>query len=333
MAQTQPTDPNDAPVTRLTRVIRAPRAAVFAAWTKAEHIRNWFAPEVYSVPEARIEPHAGGAFEVLMRGPGGIEHWTRGTFRSVEPIDRLAIDMRVDDGNGDPIFLALTEVTFLDVSEGTRIDVVQTYDVRQPHFAMQMLQGAAIGWTQTVDKLEREVARMLASGWKAAEARIATLAGQQPAPGRSVVHGIFHIERLLAATPARIYAAFTDPEAKVKWFAAPSGEWTTVERSMDVRVGGKERLRGRWQNGTITDFDATYLDLVPDARLVYTYTMHIDERKISVSLATIEINPSPDGRTKLRVTEQGAFLDGYDDAGAREHGTNVLIDQLVASLP
>ncbi len=332
MATHQPTEPDDAPVTRLTRVIRAPRAAVFAAWTKAEHIRNWFAPEVYSVPEARIEPHAGGAFEVMMRGPGGIEHWTRGTFRRVEPIDRLAIDMRVDDDNGEPIFLALTEVTFVDVADGTQIDVVQSYDVRQPRFASHMLQGASIGWTQSVDKLEREVARMLADGWKVAEVRIAALAGQQPTHERSVVHGTFHIDRFLTATPARVYAAFTDPVAKVKWFAAPSGEWTTVERSMDIRIGGRERLRGRWQNGTITDFDATYLDLVPDARLVYTYTMHIDDRKISVSLATIEMGSSPDGGTKLRVTEQGAFLDGYDDAGAREHGTNLLIDQLVASL-
>lgn len=332
MAQHQPTEPNDAPVTRLTRVISAPRAAVFAAWTKAEHIRNWFAPEVYSVPEARIEPHAGGAFEVLMRGPGGMEHWTRGTFRSVEPIDRLAIDMRVDDAAGEPIFRALTEVTFVDVTGGTRIDVVQRYDVRQPQFATQMLQGAAIGWAQTVDKLEREVARMLASGWKAAEARIAGLAGLKPAAERSVVHGIFHIERFLAATPARVYAAFTDPNAKVKWFAAPSGEWKTLERSMNICIGGKERLRGEWRNGTITDFDATYLDIVPDARLVYTYTMHINDRKISVSLATIEMGPSSDGRTKLRITEQGAFLDGYEDAGAREHGTNLLMDQLVASL-
>lgn len=148
----------------------------------------------------------------------------------------------------------------------------------------------------------------------------------------SVAHGIFHIERTVTASRTRVFAAFTDPEAKIKWFAAPSGEWTTVERSMDVRVGGSERLIGRWKSGMVTDFAATYLDIVPDTRLVYTYTMHIDDRKISVSLATIEISDAGDGRTKLRITEQGAFLDGYDDAGAREHGTNLLTDQLVASL-
>ena len=59
--------------------------------------------------------------------------------------------------------------------------------------------------------------------------------------------------------------------------------------------------------------------------------MHIDGKKISVSLATIDFEPQGKG-TKLIVTEQGAFLDGYDDAGARERGTNDLMDQLAASL-
>jgi hypothetical protein len=41
----------------------------------------------------------------------------------------------------------------------------------------------------------------------------------------------------------------------------------------------------------------------------------------------------PDGvRTTLKVTEQGAFLDGYDDAGSREHGTGFLLDALGKSL-
>ena len=43
--------------------------------------------------------------------------------------------------------------------------------------------------------------------------------------------------------------------------------------------------------------------------------MHLDRRKISVSLATMQLKPA-----------------GYDDAGSREHGTGVLLDQLGASL-
>ena len=79
-----------------------------------------------------------------------------------------------------------------------------------------------------------------------------------------------------------------------------------------------------------------YVDVVRMAlsreRVVYSYTMHLDDRKISVSLATLQIKRAGDRRTKLLVDEQGAFLDGYDDAGLRERGTGDLLDKLGASL-
>jgi hypothetical protein len=59
--------------------------------------------------------------------------------------------------------------------------------------------------------------------------------------------------------------------------------------------------------------------------------MHLDDKRISVSLATVELKPAGAG-TRLIYTEQGAFLDGYDDAGSREHGTRALLDNLDAAL-
>jgi hypothetical protein len=50
-----------------------------------------------------------------------------------------------------------------------------------------------------------------------------------------------------------------------------------------------------------------------------------------VSLATMQLEAEA-GKTTLMVTEQGAFLDGYDDAGSRERGTGHLLDALGASL-
>ena len=81
----------------------------------------------------------------------------------------------------------------------------------------------------------------------------------------------------------------------------------------------------------MTTFDALYFDVVPDERLVYAYEMHLDDRKISVSLATMQLR-SEAGGTLLTVTEQGVFLDGYDDGGSRENGTGWLMDKLAASL-
>lgn len=147
----------------------------------------------------------------------------------------------------------------------------------------------------------------------------------------SAQHATFAIDRVFAATPAQVFAAWSSAQAKGRWFVAPSTEWTLLERELDFRVGGRERARGHWASGVVTDFQAIYNDIVPDQRIVYTYSMHMDERKISVSLATVEFKQANPG-TRLIVTEQGAFLDGYDDAGSRERGTRALLDQLGASL-
>ncbi len=148
---------------------------------------------------------------------------------------------------------------------------------------------------------------------------------------RSVVHGDFHLERTYDAPVERVYAAFANPTAKAKWFAADVDGLTLLERSMDFRVGGRERARGQWKGGVVSTFDATYYDIIPNERIVYAYEMHLDDRKISVSLATVQLSPAGQGRTRLKVSEQGAFLDGYDDAGSRERGTGELLDKLGAS--
>jgi uncharacterized protein YndB with AHSA1/START domain len=146
----------------------------------------------------------------------------------------------------------------------------------------------------------------------------------------SVVHAMFSLERSYDAPPATVFHALSDPAAKAKWFGAGAG-FTILEREMDVRPGGRERLKARWSTGTVSDFSALYYDVIPGERLVYAYEMSLDDRKISVSLATLELQPAAHG-TRLKVTEQGAFLDGYDDNGSREYGTAHLLDILGETL-
>jgi uncharacterized protein YndB with AHSA1/START domain len=251
-----------------------------------------------------------------MRMPNGVEHWTHGVIVEVVPNSRLVIDMRPGDGDGHTFFHAFTEIDFSDTLGGTRLDVTQTYTLIDRERAAAMVGGAPEGWRSTLDQLEREVVAMQ---------------GGSETGDRSVVHATFHLERTYDAPAARVWKALTDPAAKQKWFGGAPGSWEPIERHMDVRAGGAERLKGRWEGGTVSCFDAVYHDVIPNQRLVYTYEMHLNGKKISVSLATMQLKE--DGaKTTLAVTEQGAFLDGYDDAGAREHGTGLLLDALGASL-
>jgi uncharacterized protein YndB with AHSA1/START domain len=150
---------------------------------------------------------------------------------------------------------------------------------------------------------------------------------------RSIKHASFVIERTFNYGPAALFRAWTDPAAKARWFNGPADKWTEQVREMDVRVGGRDRLIGKFVDGSESRFEALYFDVVPERRLVYTYDMYWQGKKISVSLASVEfVAHGKDDGTRLIVTEQHAFLDGHEDSGSRERGTRSLIDNLGVAL-
>ncbi|MCR6673414.1 SRPBCC family protein [Devosia ginsengisoli] len=144
---------------------------------------------------------------------------------------------------------------------------------------------------------------------------------------RSVTHASFTLERRYKATPARVFRALSDEASKQKWFTPPE-TWGKDEHAMDFRVGGIETSVGGPIGGPVHKFKAIYQDIVPDQRIIYTYDMHLDEVRISVSVSTFELVPDGD-HTVLKLTEMGAYLDGFEDGNAiRKEGTAVLLDNL-----
>jgi uncharacterized protein YndB with AHSA1/START domain len=141
---------------------------------------------------------------------------------------------------------------------------------------------------------------------------------------RSVTHSTWVLERTYAASPARVFGAWADKEAKAHWFG---GGEAPDRWDFDFRVGGREVNVGSTPDGTVFALDALYQDIVPDERIVYSYEMKMNGERISVSLATVQIEPDGDG-ARLTFTEQGAYLDGLDTPAQREHGTGELLDAL-----
>jgi uncharacterized protein YndB with AHSA1/START domain len=140
---------------------------------------------------------------------------------------------------------------------------------------------------------------------------------------RSVTHESFAIERSFDTAPARVFAAWSDPAAKARWFGAESYR-------LDFRVGGSEVNSGTHE-GNVYTYEAQYRDIVPGERIVYTYDMHRDDDRISVSLSTVEFRPEGTG-TRMLYTEQVAFFEGADTAALRRHGTEEIFDRLAAEL-
>ena len=85
------------------------------------------------------------------------------------------------------------------------------------------------------------------------------------------------------------------------------------------------------EHATFTVERTFYRDIVPDRRIVHSYTMDRDATRISASVATIEFEPSGT-ETRLTITEDGVFLDGHDKVEYREHGITVLLNSLAETL-
>jgi uncharacterized protein YndB with AHSA1/START domain len=146
-----------------------------------------------------------------------------------------------------------------------------------------------------------------------------------------VVHRTFSVERTYPAPPARVFAAFADPKTKRRWFAEGAG-WEVDEFTLDFRVGGFERTRVRSVGGEAARpsplrNDTLFLDIVPDERIVFAYSLTAEEVRTSAALTTVEL-AAAGGGTRLLLIEQVAFLDGVDGTASRQRGWGGLLDRL-----
>ncbi len=146
----------------------------------------------------------------------------------------------------------------------------------------------------------------------------------------STAHSTFVIEHTYSYPPEKLYAAFSDPEKKRRWYGDRDSPSNSVFE-MDFRVGGHERTV--YHLGPNTPFPGipltnhtTFEDIVPNERIVMSSTMIIGDHRMSSSLVTFEFLPL-DGGTELRCTHQGAFYEGSDGPQMREAGWRSLLDR------
>lgn len=146
---------------------------------------------------------------------------------------------------------------------------------------------------------------------------------------RSVKHDTIVLERTYNASPARVFAAWADPSARERW-DVPGDGWELAEFESDFRVGGREFSRFGPKGDPRYWSEGRYLDIVQDRRIVSAGTMHNDQTRTSITVATVELLPDGHG-TRLILTDQSAFIGGEDPA-AREQGHGTVLANLTAYL-
>jgi uncharacterized protein YndB with AHSA1/START domain len=148
----------------------------------------------------------------------------------------------------------------------------------------------------------------------------------------TLVHDTFVIHREFSKTTAQVYAAFTDSNKKRRWFAEGKSH-DVLAFEMDFRVGGVEHAHYRMNEstpfpGAELKHQASFLDIVPESRVVIASTMAFGEKTISSSLVAFEILPSSSGTT-LICTHQAVFFEGADGPRIRRAGMDELLNRLV----
>ena len=144
----------------LTRLINAPRAKVYRAWTDPELLKQWFAPKPYTTPIVELDVRPGGSSYFVMRGPDGKDLPNRGVYLEVVPNEKLvSTDAYVAAWEpSEKPFMTLI-LTFEDEGGKTRYTArVRHWTVadREAHEKM----GFHEGWGICADQLEALVAKI-----------------------------------------------------------------------------------------------------------------------------------------------------------------------------
>jgi hypothetical protein len=136
----------------LVRVLAAPVAEVFAAWTNPMRIRRWMVPILCRILEVEADPRPGGSFRMVIKGPLGGRHVTTGEYREVVPNRRL-VQTWVLEGYGKTLDRYPTTLT-VDFRElGPRETEIT---VRQEQLlTKQDRSGNLMGWKMCLRKLNR----------------------------------------------------------------------------------------------------------------------------------------------------------------------------------
>lgn len=134
------------------------------------------------------------------------------------------------------------------------------------------------------------------------------------------------IERIYEVPPARVFAAWSDPQALLRW-GSPGDDWELVYEKFDFREGGGEISRFGPKGGEVYVNETRYFDIVPDQRIVSAGSMTTGEKRLFAGLLTVEFFPAGTG-CRMVLTEQGVFLDGHDRPENHQAGWSQMLEQL-----
>lgn len=240
------------------RVVDAPRAMVFRAFTEGDHVAHWFGPFGFRTTTHDRTVAADGRWRFTMHGPDGTDYPNVVRYREVRPGERLWYRHSSSEESDDGFDVV---ITFTDEGRGTRVTLRQTHPTAER--AAEIATYALEGGRQTMARLDGYLS-VLREQWPDA-----VLEGATHAVDDDLV-----LLRALDGPSERVFRAITEPADLARWFG-PGGAGVRVVES-SLRAGG--RLRYAMKAGEHEAFGRfVYRDVEVPRRLAYVVSF-TDER-------------------------------------------------------
>lgn len=156
MDPTFQTPSDQSPVLILTRVLNAPRALVWKAFSEPFHLAQWWGPQGFTNPVCELDFRPGGHWRHVMRGPDGAEYETNSTFIEIVPPERIVYRNAVARGavwRGNPPPSFLRTLSFAEADGSTILTLRAEFEsAAEKHSVIR--RGFTQGTNESWDKLE-----------------------------------------------------------------------------------------------------------------------------------------------------------------------------------
>lgn len=296
-----PSKMSEPPILKLERTFRATPEKLWAHWMDPQKYAKWLNPAGIDLVIHEWDARVGGRVRFDMPQPDGNKNPQEGVFHELVPFAKIV------SGDADKTFLLTVRFVRVDADRTTMI-------VEAKGVPVDWHAPATVGWGQSFDHLERQIA------------------GAPPTEtGRA---GGFTIERTFKAPPPKVWAMWTTKEGLLKWWAVAAKEmgYDFTVKQLDVRVGGGYAF-GMVGNGHDLVNGGTYTVVKPTTHLAWTWHFDIfleaNEKPYDIPIS-VEFTPTPGGGTRMKFT-QGPMAKPEFTEGSRQ-GVLKNFEKLAAAL-
>ena len=243
-----------------TRDFDAPRELVFAAWTDAKHVSNWWGPNGFTTTTHVMDVRPGGEWRFIMHGPDGRDYPNRISYLEVARPERL-VYKHGGEVELEPVDFHTT-VTFTEVNGKTRVTMRAVFPSAEERDRVAREYGAVEGGQQTLARLAEHLAQSTGT-----------------VSDRTITS-----TRLIEAPQERVFQAFANPD-QLKYWWGPTGFSNTIEK-FELYPGGTWRLTMHGPDGADYHNESVFTEVsVPD-RVVFEHREPVHRFTMEMTFAT-----------------------------------------------